>query len=151
MPRQQRAFLTDDTALILGDAGRTEGGKKIDRHRTTSCPPGPPFFGLADLNSISRSRHDACASGGKRTPMKGHKFLLWRWAAAGYRPRPLPDSHLARERPVSPRHLRFVPRPRPFRAGAALYQVVCQGVFSRWLDRRRWVFALRRPKQLGQC
>jgi hypothetical protein len=31
-----------------------ENGKKINGHVDTSCPPGPPFFGHADLDSIPR-------------------------------------------------------------------------------------------------
>lgn len=75
MPGQQRAFLADDTALVPGDAGRTESGKKIDGLRTVSCPPFPPFFGLADADSISPQRPDVAASGGKRTNSVG----LPRW------------------------------------------------------------------------
>jgi hypothetical protein len=67
MSGQQRSFLTDDAALVPGDAVRTEGRKKINGHGSASCPPDPPFFGKADPNRIPHSWYRVAAKGGKRS------------------------------------------------------------------------------------
>jgi hypothetical protein len=52
VPWKERALLADDATIVPRDVGGTEGRKKIDGNGTTSCPPGPPFFGLADADSM---------------------------------------------------------------------------------------------------
>ena len=54
MPGKQWSLLTDDAALVPGDVVSAEGKKKINGHGSTSCPPGPPFFGLSDASKVSR-------------------------------------------------------------------------------------------------
>lgn len=74
MPGQKRAFLADDAALVPRHADRTEDGKKIDGHGTTSCPPGPPFFGHADHYRIPRFGPGVGASGGKPPVKLRHRI-----------------------------------------------------------------------------
>jgi hypothetical protein len=54
MPRHKRVLLADDAALVPGNLDRAQGGKKIDGHRITSCPPCPPFFDRTDGARISQ-------------------------------------------------------------------------------------------------
>jgi hypothetical protein len=67
MPWQERALLPDDAALVPSDGDRTKGGEKINGHGTFSCPPGPPFFGLADAFNISRKGPHVPAQGGEQS------------------------------------------------------------------------------------
>lgn len=66
MPRQERAFLANDAALVPGDAGGTKGGEKIGGRQFISCPPGLPVFGHADRYRIPHLRPGEGALGGKR-------------------------------------------------------------------------------------
>jgi hypothetical protein len=49
----QRALLADDTALVPGNTGWAQGGKKVGGHGETSCPPAHPVFGQADAGNCS--------------------------------------------------------------------------------------------------
>src|SRR3989338_2345506 len=80
MPRQERALLTNDAALVPGDASRTKGGEKIVGHEYTSSPPGPPFFGHADHLKIPRLGPGVGASGGRTKPLRGIGACCWRSA-----------------------------------------------------------------------